>query len=269
MWTCADLKNDAKIALTGKYWTAFVACLIVFAIEAVGGSLSALIPFGPIALSFLIMTVLYVGLYRWFARSREAAATPAVEQVFALFKGETWSKTVGSMLWMYLFQFLWSLIALLPYLALLPFLIYSILIFTARDTQIPDFLVDYRTGALVLAIWILLVLLLSIPAIIKYYSYRMTPWILSDNPLIGHERALKLSIGLTRGHRWHMFVLDLSFLGWWLLGLLACGVGVLFVFPYYIATQAELYARLRQNGVLGQLCTMEELGYFPAGRQAD
>ena len=268
MWTCSGLKEDAKRALTGKYWTAFVVCLIVFAIKAVGGSVSAAIPLGPIALSFLVLTVLKVGMYRWFARSREAASTPAFEQVFTLFKGETWSKTVAGMLWMYLFQFLWSLIALVPYLALLPFLIYSMLVFTASDAKIPAFLSDYRIGAGLLAAWIVLVALLAVPAIIKFYSYRMTPWILADNPQIGHERALKLSIALTRGQKWQMFVLDLSFLGWWLLGLLACGIGVLFVYPYYLATLAELYARLRQNAVLGGLCTMEELGFYPAGPHA-
>ncbi|HAL74706.1 MAG TPA: hypothetical protein DCM45_06420, partial [Clostridiales bacterium] len=97
MWTRNELKSDAKRALTGKYWTAFTAVLIVSAVELVGGSLSAVIPFGPLAMSFLVMTVLYVGLYRWFSRSREAAAIPGVEQLFILFKNETWSKTVSGM----------------------------------------------------------------------------------------------------------------------------------------------------------------------------
>jgi len=167
---------------------------------------------------------------------------------------------------MMLFQFLWALIALVPYLALFPFLIYSMLVMTAQDAKIPDFLSDYRIGTGLLIGWILLLIVLSIPALIKFYSYRMTPWILADNPQMGYQKALKLSMALTRGQKWPMFVLDLSFLGWWLLGILACGIGVMFVYPYYLATFAELYARLRLQGVNNGLCTMEELGFIPAGK---
>ena len=53
------------------------------------------------------------------------------------------------------------------------------------------------------------------------------------------------------GHKWDMFVLDLSFLLWYLGGALLCGIGTLFVNPYPAATEAELYAVLRNN-VLSQ-----------------
>ncbi|MDD4803311.1 MAG: DUF975 family protein [Syntrophomonas sp.] len=102
-------------------------------------------------------------------------------------------------------------------------------------------------------------LLLIIPGIIKYYAYRMVPYILADNPQIGYKRALKLSTGMTDGEKFSIFVLDLSFIGWYLLGALAFGVGVLFVFPYQNATEAELYLVLRQNAIQNGLCTSEEL----------
>lgn len=94
-------------------------------------------------------------------------------------------------------------------------------------------------------------LLLIIPGIIKYYSYSMVPYILADNPGIGSKRAIELSKKMTDGHKLSMFVLDLSFLGWVLLGVLALFVGVLFVLPYYNATYAELYQVLREK-VQGQ-----------------
>ena len=56
-----------------------------------------------------------------------------------------------------------------------------------------------------------------------------------------------------------MFVLDLSFIGWFLLGMLALIVGVLFVLPYQNATYAELYAVLRGNAISGGLCSADEL----------
>ena len=103
-------------------------------------------------------------------------------------------------------------------------------------------------------------LLLIVPGIIKWYAYFMVPYILADNPNIGYRRALELSENMTEGHKLDMFVLDLSFLGWLLLGLLACLIGQLFVIPYIESTYAQLYLILRKNALEKNLCTMEELG---------
>lgn len=102
-------------------------------------------------------------------------------------------------------------------------------------------------------------LLLIIPGIVMSYAYRMVPYILTDNPNIGYRRALQLSSDMTRGHKFDIFVLDLSFLGWILLGLLALFVGVLFVMPYINATNAELYLELRRQALGKGICTGEEL----------
>lgn len=102
-------------------------------------------------------------------------------------------------------------------------------------------------------------LLLIIPGIVKTYAYSMVPYILGDNPTIGRKRAIQLSNQMTRGHKWRIFVLDLSFIGWFLLGAIALGVGVLFVLPYYNTTKAELYLALRQQALNNKLSTPEEL----------
>ena len=102
-------------------------------------------------------------------------------------------------------------------------------------------------------------LLLIIPGIIKSYAYRMVPYILADNPNIGVREAITLSNEMTKGHKFNMFVLDLSFIGWYLLGSLALGVGVLFVMPYENATNAELYLVLRKDALKNNLCTNEDL----------
>ncbi|MEN6350867.1 MAG: DUF975 family protein [Syntrophomonas sp.] len=102
-------------------------------------------------------------------------------------------------------------------------------------------------------------LLLIIPGIVMAYAYRMVPYILADNPNIGYKRALQLSTEMTRGHKFSIFVLDLSFIGWMILGVLALFIGVLFVLPYVNATNAELYLVLRQNALEKGLCNKEEL----------
>lgn len=116
------------------------------------------------------------------------------------------------------------------------------------------------TTMLVKNIYIFLwTLLLIIPGIIKSYAYSMVPYILADNPNIGINKAIELSNDMTRGHKLDMFVLDLSFIGWYLLGILALGVGVLFVNPYFNATNAELYLVLRKEALNNNLCSYEDL----------
>jgi uncharacterized membrane protein len=88
-------------------------------------------------------------------------------------------------------------------------------------------------------------LLFIIPGIIKAYAYRMVPYILADNPKMDAMEAIALSRKMMDGNKWNTFVLDLSFLGWYLLGTLALGIGTLFVHPYKFSTDAQLYLALR------------------------
>lgn len=97
---------------------------------------------------------------------------------------------------------------------------------------------------LFVALW---TLLLIIPGIIKSYEYAMVPYILSENPQMPWRDALRLSKDMMDGNKGKLFVLNLSFIGWILLGTLACGFGVLFVSPYIDAANAEFYADLRGN----------------------
>ncbi len=103
-------------------------------------------------------------------------------------------------------------------------------------------------------------LLLIIPGIVKSYAYRLVPYILADNPNIGAQRAIELSNQMTKGEKLEIFVLDLSFLGWFLLSLIPCGLGIVFLSPYISATNAELYAALKEKAYRNGICTPAELG---------
>jgi uncharacterized membrane protein len=102
-------------------------------------------------------------------------------------------------------------------------------------------------------------LALYIPGIIKCYAYSMVPYILADNPDMPPMQAIKLSENMTQGHKWNIFILGLSFLGWFILGMLLCGIGVFLVEPYFLMTQAELYKVLRSNAIENKFCTAADL----------
>ena len=103
-------------------------------------------------------------------------------------------------------------------------------------------LVQLVTGLLSL-LWGLTI----VGAFVKYYSYYLVPCILAENPSAKALDAVTLSRRLMKGHKWECFVLELSFLGWELLGVFTMGISdVLFNTPYKAAVLGEYYARLRR-----------------------
>lgn len=90
-------------------------------------------------------------------------------------------------------------------------------------------------------------LLLVIPGIIKHYEYYMIPYLVAEYPEMDSSEAFRLSREMMEGNKLDTFILELSFLGWYLLGLLACGVGMIFVDPYREAALGELYLTLREE----------------------
>lgn len=85
-------------------------------------------------------------------------------------------------------------------------------------------------------------LLFIIPGVIKSYEYMMIPYILAENPGMDRKEAFAISKRMMDGQKWAAFVLELSFLGWLLLGVLTCGLlGIFWTQPYMNATMTELY----------------------------
>lgn len=111
-------------------------------------------------------------------------------------------------------------------------------------------------------------LLLIVPGIIAAYRYRMAIYILFDNPELSARECIRRSKELMRGRKWELFVLDLSFILWYLLigvvsalgeqlvgssgslfatFLAAVGLGTIvnfYVTPYVELTRAGWYLKL-------------------------
>lgn len=87
-------------------------------------------------------------------------------------------------------------------------------------------------------------LLFVIPGIVKAYSYAMTPFIMAENPQMSANEAINASRIMMDGHKWELFCLDFSFIGWNLLNALTLGIGSLFLNPYTNAAYAAFYRRI-------------------------
>lgn len=105
------------------------------------------------------------------------------------------------------------------------------------------FKVTFFTG-LFTALWSLLFV---IPGIIKAYSYSMAMYILAENPEIGALEAINRSKAMMDGHKMELFVLNLSFIGWYLLCAVTLGIAGIWVVPYVSATTANFYNSIKNT----------------------
>lgn len=87
-------------------------------------------------------------------------------------------------------------------------------------------------------------LLLIVPGIIKGYSYALTPYLLKDHPELKFNAAIEESMRLMSGNKMRLFLLDLSFIGWFLLGIITFGIAFLWVTPYWNTARAAFYEDL-------------------------
>ena len=90
-------------------------------------------------------------------------------------------------------------------------------------------------------------LLFIIPGIIKVFSYAMAPYILADNPELTANEALTKSKEIMDGHKFDLFVLQLSFFWWYILGAITFGIAYIYVVPYVSATTTNFYNSIKDR----------------------
>ena len=128
-------------------------------------------------------------------------------------------------------------------------------------------------------------LLFFLPGLVYGYKMFFVPYLLAENPYMSKKRAIQLSKVLTKGEKLRIFLLQLSFIGWFLLeglvsafcsalsaslggpGLLPMVIeigGSLMILCYMNATMAELYACMREKAFRMGYSDQTELAGFAA-----
>lgn len=237
-WTRDELKNRAKAVLRTSYWQIFAATLIAGLLSGIGSSLSSFTS----RITNTINTA--------YANPRLIILLGCITLGMSLLS-LLYSIFVGNLLTVGLCRYLME----------------------AREgrTDLGNLFWAFRGGrymnvmramlqyTLRIFLWTLLFI---IPGIIKGFQYYYVPYLLAENPDMDAHRALSLSSELTHGEKADIFVLELSFLGWALLGILTCCIGTIFVRPYISATYAELYAKARMRAQNRGLAIGDELPGF-------
>ena len=233
MWNRKELKSKGKAAFQANYWRCVIVALILTIL--VGGGIAA------------------GGGNARDAYSDSSLSNEALTEQLSSIPSEVLAVVGAALIGASLIGFVVSLLVLNPLQVGCKqfFLVNSEL---PHKAELRELLHGFRNnyGRVVLAMFlrtlfsVLWTLLFIIPGIIKAYSYRMVPYILAEDPSVGAMEAIKRSSQMMKGHKWNTFVLDLSFLGWYLLAAVTFGiVNVLWTGPYTEATDAELYKAIR------------------------
>jgi len=108
-------------------------------------------------------------------------------------------------------------------------------------------------------------LLFFFPGIVAAYRYRMAIYLLIDHPEMSVMECIRQSKRLMKGRKWELFMLDLSFIGWELLGSLpVMGYFVqFFTLPYITMTKALYYEQLGGRGIPAGPGGDANTGYIP------
>lgn len=226
MWNRSDLKSNAKLALKANYWKAVLVGLILSLILGSGSTAT-----------------------RNSAKSSTdgmAYMDPAV--LFSVIGIILAAVLVALVISILLSIFIWNPLEV----GCQKFFVNC----KYGNAQLGDLAHGFKNGyanigvimflrGLFTALWSLLFI---IPGIVKSYEYMMIPYLLAEHPEMTRQEAFAESKRMMDGNKWNAFVLDLSFIGWTLLGI--CTVGILLVFyvePYIYLTHAELYHALKNN----------------------
>ena len=124
-----------------------------------------------------------------------------------------------------------GVILLLTYLCILPGS--GLCIYGYRQKSVTLLL----AGTAVLCVGLVIYLILSL-------MFSQTMFFLTDYIDIEAMQALKESVRIMKGKKGKFFYLQLSFIGIYLLGAIACGIGLLWVIPYMQVTMANFYRKI-------------------------
>lgn len=103
-------------------------------------------------------------------------------------------------------------------------------------------LVVYILRNIFTALWSMLFI---VPGVVYHYSSYFAFQLMYEHPNLKPTEALKLSKKIVKGNRTELFLLDLSFIPWYLLCGVTVGIASIYVIPYVMTTQALYYENFR------------------------
>lgn len=187
---------------------------------------------------------------------RAGKQSTGYKDILEFFNSPDFGKIFRTFLVKQFFLFLWSLISLIGVGLIMSgsVLMLDQALKAENPADIPDtilvtFLLLFFGGLLILLIG----LAIYIP---QELAYSQTDYILFEqlekNEYAGARPILKSSRQMMRGFKWKRFVLDLSFIGWFILQGITFGIAGIYVLPYYYAAQVHFYQAVKNFHLITQ-----------------
>ena len=229
MKTNSDYKNEALAALKGNWGQAVLATAIVLLI-----TLIVVLPSEMPTLNGMMDEDVLAGMV---ASNDVSGMMAYMSQI------SSWSS-------------LGTLLQILVYNVLMVAMSIAFLKLLRGDGRVTSNLFESFTNGYWHKVWgmvlmniflILWTLLLIIPGIIKAFSYAMSPYILEENPELSANEAIDRSRAMMKGHKFDLFWLYLSFIGWAILCLFTAGIGYLWLAPYMQTAEAAFYEEVKAD----------------------
>ncbi len=234
--TRAELKQQAKDTLRGRWGTAVGMVLVYELLLGAIAMVASFIPFVGSTISLIITVPLsfgFIGQLLKFSRKEHVEILDYFTIGFNNF-AKSWS-IVG-----------YTILKLLGYVIAYVLCI-VILTCVAIATIYAESIAMLVIGIIIFAI--LFIVLYSL-LLMKSYLYVLTEYIGNDKIDMSAKDVVDKSSELMKGHRWELFVLQLSFVGWGILAVLTCGIGFLWLEPYMQITIIKFYENLAKENDL-------------------
>jgi len=225
--TRAELKRQAKESLKGRWGTAIVMVLVFQIISWILSMIgNFVIGIGAIAVVVISVPISFgfIGQFMKFSRKEEVGIVDFFKIGFENF-GKSWS-IVGH-----------TLLKLLPYVIGIIVSIVLMIASIVYTTQNEDIEMFFMLIPIAYVIFFVFYIML----IVKTYFYVLTEYIGNDTNDVTAKEIVEKSAELMKGHRWELFVLELSFMGWVFLSIFTLGIGLLWLIPYMDVTIIKFY----------------------------
>lgn len=244
-----------------------IANATLYQADAVSGSIfvSLAFPFFYGILSALLLLSIAQTL---FFIIRHQKKETSFKDALTIFNHPQFGKIFATFIVKQLLLLLWSLLLavglfLLAIGFIMPF-IYALMGGITDPSQFPDEVLG------LVGIFIILGFIFTIAGVALYFPqyyayYQVEPILfeqLEESRYAGPMAIIKESRRIMRGYKWKGFVLDLTFIGWFILVSISFGLVGIYVHPYYQATRIHFYDAVLKDRAHREALLMGKINPF-------
>ena len=216
------IKNEAKRLLQGRWANAVGAVFIFFVLAEIVNYISYIIPILGIIIGIAIISYFSLSFNKYCVKVSENIGRIKYSECFL--DASTFFKTIGAEL-------------LVGLALIIPFIIISIILIV----------ISPELEGIFFILFLIVIILTCIFTVYISLSFFPLAFIFIEEKEIGIIEGIKKSMNISKGVKWEYFVFLLSFIGWYLLAIITCGIGLLWLTPYYMLSTYLFYKEAKKR----------------------